>query len=105
MRKIDLSNHSLTELKALRQDINKAINTAEKAKKQAARKAVAALAREHGYKLTDLVRGGSRNTKPATPKYRNPDNPNLTWTGRSRRPGWVKDALAKGKKLDSFAVK
>jgi len=24
-------------------------------------------------------------------KYRNPENPDLTWTGRGKRPGWLKD--------------
>src|SRR4051794_12275797 len=28
------------------------------------------------------------------PKYRNPDNPAETWTGRGRQPRWVQAALA-----------
>jgi DNA-binding protein H-NS len=38
------------------------------------------------------------------PKYRNPANPKQTWTGRGRQPGWIKDGLAKGKKLADFAI-
>lgn len=27
-----------------------------------------------------------------TPKYRNPANPEQTWTGRGKKPGWLKQA-------------
>ena len=33
---------------------------------------------------------GRRKGKP---KYRNPDNPEQTWTGRGKKPSWLKDAL------------
>lgn len=36
-------------------------------------------------------RGGTRG--PVPPKYRNPDNPAETWTGRGRQPKWVQEAL------------
>ena len=37
-------------------------------------------------------------------KYRNPDNPALTWSGRGKRPAWVNEALAAGKTLEDLAV-
>ncbi len=42
--------------------------------------------------------------KPASPvKYRGPNGE--TWSGgRGRKPQWVVDALAQGKKLEDFAV-
>lgn len=27
------------------------------------------------------------------PKYRNPENPEQTWTGRGKKPGWLKQAV------------
>jgi DNA-binding protein H-NS len=38
------------------------------------------------------------------PKYRNPDNPAETWTGRGRQPRWVQAALAEGRSLSDFAI-
>jgi DNA-binding protein H-NS len=38
------------------------------------------------------------------PKYRHPTNPNLTWTGRGKRPAWIAEALAAGKSLEDLAV-
>lgn len=42
-------------------------------------------------------RSKKRMRQPVTtgePKYRNPDNPDQTWSGRGRRPAWFKDTLA-----------
>ncbi|MBZ4194820.1 MAG: H-NS histone family protein [Candidatus Contendobacter sp.] len=30
---------------------------------------------------------------PGVPKYRNPANPEQTWTGRGKKPGWLKQAV------------
>jgi len=38
------------------------------------------------------------------PRYRNPNNPQQTWSGRGKRPNWLNEALESGKKLDDFTV-
>lgn len=42
--------------------------------------------------------------KPVEVKYRDPANADNTWTGRGKRPKWLSEAMAAGKKLESFAV-
>lgn len=42
--------------------------------------------------------------KPAAIKYRNPADSSQTWTGRGKRPVWLRDALDKGAKLEDFEV-
>lgn len=37
------------------------------------------------------------------PKYR--DENGNTWAGRGKRPIWLRDALASGKKLEDYAIK
>ena len=32
------------------------------------------------------------------------DNNEETWTGRGRKPTWLVDALASGRKLEDFAI-
>jgi DNA-binding protein H-NS len=45
----------------------------------------------------------ARRAKPALPaKYT--DGGGRTWSGRGRRPGWVNEALAQGKPLESLAL-
>lgn len=78
------------------------------------REAIAAaeqVAKEHGFKLGDLFGGGkpdkggkaaARSSSPV--KYANPDDPQQTWSGRGRRPSWVRAALDSGRSLDDLAI-
>jgi DNA-binding protein H-NS len=38
------------------------------------------------------------------PKYRNPERPSETWSGRGRQPHWVGDQLKSGKKFDELLI-
>ena len=38
-------------------------------------------------------------------KFRNPDDPRQTWTGRGKRPKWLNDKLSAGNDLQDFAIK
>ncbi|WP_445322487.1 H-NS histone family protein [Roseobacter sp. HKCC-CH-9208] len=48
--------------------------------------------------------GGRKAGAKVAPRYRNPSNPDQTWTGRGRKPLWVVDALNSGKSLDDLAI-
>ena len=53
-------------------------------------------------KATAAKRGALAGTKVA-PKYRNPANPEQTWTGRGVAPAWVQALKTEGK-LDSALI-
>ena len=38
------------------------------------------------------------------PKYRNPERPSETWSGRGKQPHWVGAQLRSGKKVDEFLI-
>lgn len=38
------------------------------------------------------------------PKYRHPENPELTWTGRGIAPKWMQDLLANGSQKSEFEI-
>jgi DNA-binding protein H-NS len=38
------------------------------------------------------------------PKYRNPERPSETWSGRGRQPHWVGDQLKSGRKFDELLI-
>lgn len=46
---------------------------------------------------------GAKAGAPAVVRYK--DEAGNTWVGRGKRPQWLRDALAAGKKLEDFAVK
>lgn len=41
---------------------------------------------------------------PGIPKYRDPADPNKTWTGRGKRPAWLVQCLEDGMTLDSLLI-
>src|SRR3954454_7581041 len=41
---------------------------------------------------------------PVRPKFRNPDNPAETWSGRGQQPRWVAEQLRSGKRLEDLQI-
>ena len=42
--------------------------------------------------------------KPVEAKYRNPDKPSETWSGRGREPKWLSGTIAAGASRERFAI-
>lgn len=114
----DYETMSRKELMALRANIDKAIAAVGDRERRDALKAAEAAAREHGFTLDELMplmggtkgRGRRANTAstagPASaPRYRNPDNPEQTWSGRGRRPRWVHESEAAGRSLADMEIR
>ncbi|MDQ7260850.1 H-NS histone family protein [Paracoccus sp. PS-1] len=99
----DLNALSLAELKQLRKDVEKAIEGFEARRKAEARAKAEEAAKQFGFSLADLV-AAAASRPAAVPKYAHPENPELTWSGRGRKPGWIAEALAAGKTLEDFAI-
>ncbi len=100
-----LDDMSLDELRALRKQVDRAIDHYKERQRQKALAELEAKAKEMGFSLNDLVGSGKKSKRSAgVPKYQHPDDPMTTWTGRGRRPDWVKEALAKGKSLDDLLI-
>jgi DNA-binding protein H-NS len=123
---IDLTKLSTEELNALGKSVAKeirvrAVRDIKEAERAAAEKTkevfiqMRDLAAKHGLTVEDVLANGGkkrrrRGTGPVStgpksaPKYRNPKDPSKTWTGKGRKPGWIAEALEKGKKLEDFAI-
>ena len=65
------------------------------------------------HQLDELGRGfgGSPNDLPqrrpypkVEPKFRNPNDPSETWSGRGKPPRWVVELLAAGRNLDEIRI-
>ena len=112
----EYENMSRKELMALRANIDKAIAAVGDRDRRNALKAAEDAVREHGYTLAELTpflgqapgrgrrRGGQAEGGGNAPRYRNPDNPEQTWSGRGRRPRWVHEAEAAGRSLDDLRI-
>lgn len=122
---MDLSNLNLTELRRLQSRVETEITRRTSTARKDLLKKVQKLAAEAGVSLDDLVSKEipepARKTKvrsaakkpraksstagmkvPA--KYRHPENGELTWTGRGRKPKWVEDWLGGGGTLEQVTI-
>lgn len=94
---IDLLAMSRGELETLKTEIDKALVLANDRDRREALKAAEKAAAEFGFTLSEIVQGrvgAKRGITSGVAKYRNPENPNQTWTGKGRQPKWFKAALA-----------
>ncbi len=106
MARMNLDKLSVVELKELQQDVARALVEREAQEKSALREEMMALAAKRGFSLDDLVgKAKARKGTTVAIKYRNPDNPADTWTGRGRQPKWLAPLIKKGAKLEKFLVK
>ena len=64
------------------------------------------MAAAEGYTIAQLFGKKPRQSasESITPKYADPENPSLTWSGRGRRPRWVTEQLESGRSLDDLAL-
>lgn len=108
VKEIQLEKMSVKELEALEIEVREAIAERKLADKTEMKEKLAALAEKSGYSVEELFgksrRGGGPRGKVA-PKYRNPNNPSETWTGRGRMPLWIKTLTDKGAKREKFLIK
>lgn len=104
---IDISQLSNVELDALAKEIASRKVEAEKKAKQDAYNEMLAVAEKHGVAFEDAVslHSSKGRASKASAKYMHPEDPTLTWTGRGRKPGWIKEALDAGKSLSDFEIK
>jgi DNA-binding protein H-NS len=109
---VDLKGMSLKQLEKLAADVAKEVDTRASKQKEAAIKAAQKVAKTHGFELSELLgeapaKRTRRKAAPKAklpPKYKNPENPSQTWSGRGRQPDWYKSAIAAGKDPKSLEV-
>lgn len=101
---IDFDTMSLKEMRDLRVRLDRAINSYEDRKRREAMSAIEEAAREHGFNLAELTGSKPKKTGSVAPKYANPADPTMTWTGRGRKPKWVLESLEAGKDLDDLTI-
>jgi DNA-binding protein H-NS len=54
--------------------------------------------------VSDQVTPARRAYPPVKAKFRNPDRPTETWSGRGKRPRWLDAKLRSGERLDDFRI-
>lgn len=102
MARVDLGGMSLKQLVDLEQRVKDAISEKRDSERARIKEEMAALAQKHGFSIKEVL--GLQKTRSVAIKYRNPENPSETWTGRGRKPNWLSAKLSKGAKIEQFTV-
>ena len=102
MAEIDLSTLTKPELVKFEKDVAKAIKGCDDRKRAEALAELEATAKKHGFTVAELT--GSKAKAAAIAKYKHPENPTITWSGRGRQPQWFKEAIEAGSTPESLLI-
>jgi DNA-binding protein H-NS len=96
-RSSNLDNMSYAELAQMEARIARMKIEKQNAVRTELRQRITAMVKEHGFELEDLFGKGRKGKGSVAVKYRDPQNPENTWTGRGRMPRWMMAATKGGK--------
>jgi DNA-binding protein H-NS len=103
----DISTYSVSQLRKLQNDVQEELKKRHFLGISQAREQILHIARGAGLSMKDIVSGRS-SEKPTkerlAPKYRHPDDAAKQWSGRGRKPGWVKEWVSSGRNLSDTEV-
>jgi DNA-binding protein H-NS len=95
----DLARMSVDELWSLHEEVQTILSTKLDGEKRELERRMALLNGRNG------DRPKARRPYPKVhPKYRNPERPSETWSGRGRQPHWVGAQLRSGKRVDDLLI-
>jgi DNA-binding protein H-NS len=110
-KKLDLDAMSIDEMWQLHEEVGKILSVRLTSEKRELEKRLAQLRREKEMRLPgpeDAQQQGeprARRKYPRVfPKYRNPDEPSETWSGRGKQPRWLAAALKNGRRIEEFVI-
>ncbi len=101
---MNLEKMSYSELQKLSKDVAKALSTYEDRRRKEALAEMQEVARKHGIELSEVLPTQRSKGSKSPARYRNPSNPDQTWTGRGRKPNWVISSLEDGKNMEDLAL-
>jgi DNA-binding protein H-NS len=111
VKKIDLEAMSVDHLWSLHEQISRILSARITSEKRELEKRLAVLNRGGGViesgDVPDTYNadGRARRKYPRVlPKYRNPQTPSETWSGRGKQPRWLVAAIKTGRKMEDFKI-
>ena len=108
----DLSQLSVAELERVISQAKSLVETKQVDAIKEGYAQIEKIARGLNMTLDELIAAGrekggrtkSTSRKPVDARYRNPQNPSETWTGRGKAPRWLAAKLSKGAKKEDFLI-
>lgn len=107
--KLNFDSMSVDELWHLHEEIGRVLSTRLTTEKRELEKRLAQLRREDDARHANVQSSSDlarirRKYPQVLPKYRNPNSPTETWSGRGKQPRWLVAALKTGRQIEEFAI-
>ena len=104
-KKLSFDAMSVDEMWRLHEEIGQILSVRLTSEKRELEKRLAQLHHEEKSQLTDKQRVRQARKYPKVfPKYRNPNEPTETWSGRGKQPRWLTTALTMGHTIEEFVI-
>ena len=110
-KKFNLDAMSVEEMWQLHEEISAALSVKLNAEKRELEKRLSQLRHEKKMRQSEGVNGPTkeaarerRKYPRVFAKYRNPNEPSETWSGRGKQPRWLTAALKAGRTIDEFVI-
>jgi DNA-binding protein H-NS len=103
----NFSSMSVDELWQLHEEISQILSARLTSEKRELEKRLAQLRRDFDTPQGETAKSSTserRKYPRVFPKYRNPNEPSETWSGRGKQPRWLTAALKTGHKIEDFAI-
>lgn len=107
MSNVDISNLSVAELEKLKGSIDSAIANRRDGELSSLREAIEDMVERSGFtleKVIEIMQARPVKKRIVKAKYSNPNNPEQTWSGRGRKPGWVEEWMSTGHDLNDCLI-
>ena len=111
-KKFHLDAMSIDEMWQLHEEISAVLSIRLTSEKRELEKRLAQLRREKEMRQSESADSQARDAPRERrkyprvfPKYRNPNEPSETWSGRGKQPRWLTAALKTGRTIDEFVIR
>jgi DNA-binding protein H-NS len=103
----DLSAYSISQLRKIQGEVDEELKKRHFLGVSQAREQILHIAQSAGLSMKDILSGRSSEKsakQPLAAKYRHPDDIAKQWSGRGRKPTWVKEWVSSGRNLSETEV-
>jgi DNA-binding protein H-NS len=111
-KKFNLDAMSIDEMWQLHEEIGAVLSSRLTSEKRELEKRLAQLRREKEMRQSESADSRAKDAPRERrkyprvfPKYRNPNEPSETWSGRGKQPRWLTAALKTGHTIDEFVIR
>jgi DNA-binding protein H-NS len=111
INQLDIDGMSIDEMWQLHEEISDVLSVRLASEKRKLEKRLGQLRQEREIRQleqnsvpSDLAKTSRREYPRVFPKYRNPQEPSQTWSGRGKQPRWLSSALKLGHTIEEFLI-